>query len=99
MDYKRGGGTQLGIRRQISLTEQQHSQVLLGSRGDYGGVARLEWLGLASTLRVVAVVVVAQLSDARGGCGSARTVRAQREVQLALRNNYYISRATQIPFI
>ena len=51
------------------------------------------------TLRVVAVVVVARLSDARSGCGSARTMRAQREVQLALRNNYYISRAPQILYI
>ena len=53
-------------------------------------VTRLEWLGLARTLRVVAVVVVARLSDACGGC---RTMRAQRDVQLALRNNYYISAA------
>ena len=59
-------------------------------------VTRLEWLGLARTLRVVAVVVVARLSEARGGCGSARTMRTQREV---LRNNYYISRAPQILFI
>ena len=54
---------------------------------------------LASTLRVVAVVVVARLSDARGSCGSARTMRALREVLLALRNNYYISRAPQILYI
>ena len=59
----------------------------------------LEWLGLASTLRMVAVVVVARLSDSCGGGGSARTIRAQREVQLALRNNYYIRRAPQILFI
>ena len=39
------------------------------------------------------------LDDARGRYGSARTVRAQREVQLALRNNYYISTAPQILFI
>ena len=64
-----------------------------------GGVTRPEGLGLASTLRVVAVAVVARLSDAHGGCGSARTMRVQREVQLALRNNYYISRAPQILFI
>ena len=54
---------------------------------------------VASTLREVAVVVVPRLSDARGGCGSARTMHAQREVQLALRNNYYINRAPQILFI
>ena len=34
-----------------------------------------------------------------GGCGSARTMRAQREVQLAPRNNYYINAAPQIIFI
>ena len=54
-------------------------------------MTRLEWLGLASTLRMVAVVVVARLSDAHGGCGSARTMRAQREVQLVFRKKYYIS--------
>ena len=67
----------------IFLTEQRatESQVCLGShaaRGDYGGVTRLEWFGLASMLRMMAVVVVARLSDARGGGGSARTMRAQR---------------------
>ena len=61
-------------------------------------VWRRDSASVASTLRVVAVVVVARLSDARGGCGSARTMHAQREVQLALRNNYYISRAPQILF-
>ena len=55
-------------------------------------VSWLECLVLTRTLRVVAVVV-ARLSDARGCCGSARTMRAQREVQLALRNNYHISHA------
>ena len=34
-----------------------------------------------------------------GGCGSARTMRAQREVQLAPRNSYDISAAPQILFI
>ena len=67
------------------------------------GMLRVVWrrdsARVASMLRVVAVVVVARLSDARGGCGSARTMHAQREVQLALRNNYYINRAPQILFI
>ena len=35
----------------------------------------------------------------RGGRSSACTMRAQREVQLALRNSYYISAAPQILFI
>ena len=56
-------------------------------------VTRLERLGLARTLRVVAVVVVARLTRCAWWLGSARTMRAQREVQLALRNNYYISAA------
>ena len=50
-------------------------------------VTRLEWLGLACTLRVVAMVIVARLARWRGGYGSTRTMRTQREVQLALRNN------------
>ena len=62
-------------------------------------VTRLEWFSFASMLCVVAVVVVARLSDARGRCGSVRTMRLQREVQLALRDNYYISRAPQILFM
>ena len=33
---------------------------------------------------------------AHGGCGLARTMRAQRELQLAPRNNYYIIATAQI---
>ena len=64
-------------------------------------VTRLVWLSSARTLRVVAMVVVARPARTMcgGGCGSARTMRAQREVQLTPCNNYYISAAPQILFI
>ena len=57
-------------------------------------------------MRVVTMVAVTRLAsvprlnshDARGGCGSARTMRVQ-EVQLAPRHNYYIGAAPRIMFI
>ena len=49
-------------------------------------VTRLEWLGSHAA------------HGGRGGRSSARTMRAKREMQLALRNNY-ISAAPQILFI
>ena len=54
-------------------------------------VTRLERLGLARTLLVVAVVVVAQLARCAWWLWLSSHMRAQREVQLALRNNDYIS--------
>ena len=60
---------------------------LAAARGDYGGCDSARVARLDS-------------HDARGGYGSARTMRAQREVQLAaLRNSYYVSAAPQILFI
>ena len=51
-------------------------------------VPRLEQRGLARTLRVVAVVVVARLARCVWWLyGSARTMRTQREVHLAIHNN------------
>ena len=87
----------------ISLTEQVEAAscaVCLGShaaRGDYGdgdsaSVARLGshaargGRGGCSSARTMC----------GGGNGLARTMRVQREVQLAPRNNYYISAAPQI---
>ena len=59
-------------------------------------VTRLERLGLARTLLVVAVVVVAQLARCAWWLWLSSHMRAQREVQLSLRNSYYISAAPQI---
>ena len=59
-------------------------------------VTRLVWLDSARTLRVVAVVVVARLARCAWWFGSARTMRAQREVQLAPRNKVYIIAAPRI---
>ena len=60
-------------------------------------VTRLEWLGLARMLRVVAVVVEARLAR----CARCLWLGSHdaREVQLELRNNYYISTTPQTLFI
>ena len=49
--------------------------------------------------RAAARAVCLASHNVRGGCGSARTMRVQQEVQLALRNNYYSRTALQILFI
>ena len=78
------------------MTEQQQAQCA-STRAlrvvTMEAVTWLERLGLARSLRGGGSGGRNSASDAHGGYGSARTMRAQREVQLALRNNYYISAA------
>ena len=60
---------------------------LAAACGDYGGCdsAGVARLGGSHAAR-----------GGRGGCSSARTMSAQREVQLVPHNNYYINAAPQI---
>ena len=66
------------------------------ARGDYGGCVSARVARLGSHTARGGRVAVARLASMRV---VVRTMRAQREVQLALRNSYYISAAPQILFI
>ena len=58
-------------------------------------VSQLERLGLARTLRVVAVVVVARVARCAWWLWLGSHDARAADVQLALHNNYYISAAPQ----